>query len=173
MSISVCTETAHHLLQDGWRSFPSGHSSAAFSGLGFLSIFICGQSHALRPRTNLISLLLTLSPLIAAALIAISRLEDYRHDPYDVTAGSALGLTIAYLSYRRYFPPLKAMKCDKPFVSRAESMNKAHRKDMEDGYGLVRGEAMILGRRLEPDEGDEAIPLRHVEAGRRGSESGL
>ena len=51
-------------------------------------------------------------------------------------------------------------------------MEKANGPDREDGYGLVRGEALILSRRLEPDEGDEAIPLRHVEAGRRDLESG-
>lgn len=34
----VCTETDHHVLHDGWRSFPSGHSSLAFSGLGYLAL---------------------------------------------------------------------------------------------------------------------------------------
>ena len=34
----VCTETDPHTLHDGWRSFPSGHSSFAFSGLGYLAL---------------------------------------------------------------------------------------------------------------------------------------
>src|SRR5271154_6842480 len=38
VSIDVCTETDPHVLQDGWRSFPSGHSSFAFAGLGFLAL---------------------------------------------------------------------------------------------------------------------------------------
>ena len=38
VTIDVCTETKHHLLHDGWRSFPSGHSSFAFSGLGYLAL---------------------------------------------------------------------------------------------------------------------------------------
>ncbi|KAL8655140.1 MAG: hypothetical protein Q9226_003164 [Calogaya cf. arnoldii] len=90
VTIDVCTEKDHHILHDGWRSFPSGHSSFAFSGLGFLSLFLAGQLHVFRPRTDLFRVLLALVPLIGAALIAISRCEDYRHDVYDVTVGSIL-----------------------------------------------------------------------------------
>ena len=39
VSIDVCTEEDPHTLQDGWRSFPSGHSSFAFSGLGYLAVY--------------------------------------------------------------------------------------------------------------------------------------
>ena len=39
VSIDVCRETDHHTLHDGWRSFPSGHSSFAFSGLGYLAMY--------------------------------------------------------------------------------------------------------------------------------------
>jgi diacylglycerol diphosphate phosphatase / phosphatidate phosphatase len=38
LTIEVCTETNHHVLQDGWRSFPSGHSSFSFAGLGYLAL---------------------------------------------------------------------------------------------------------------------------------------
>ena len=38
VTFDVCTETDHHILHDGWRSFPSGHSSFAFSGLGYLAL---------------------------------------------------------------------------------------------------------------------------------------
>ena len=38
VTVDVCTETDPHRLHDGWRSFPSGHSSLAFSGLGFLAL---------------------------------------------------------------------------------------------------------------------------------------
>lgn len=78
VTIDVCTETNHHVLHDGWRSFPSGHSSFAFSGLGFLALFFCGQLHVFRPRTDLGRVLLALAPILGAALIAISRCEDYR-----------------------------------------------------------------------------------------------
>ena len=38
VTFEVCTEENHHILHDGWRSFPSGHSSFAFSGLGYLAL---------------------------------------------------------------------------------------------------------------------------------------
>jgi len=78
VSFDVCTETDHHTLHDGWRSFPSGHSSFAFSGLGYLALFFAGQMHVFRPRTDLARALLAIAPLLGAAMIAISRCEDYR-----------------------------------------------------------------------------------------------
>ena len=78
--------------------------------------------HVFRPRTDLARVLIALAPLIGAALIAISRLEDYRHDVYDVTVGSVLGMLIAYFSYKRYYPGLKSSKCDTPYPSRAEQV---------------------------------------------------
>ncbi|KAF2750096.1 PAP2-domain-containing protein [Sporormia fimetaria CBS 119925] len=129
VTFSVCTEEDHHVLHDGWRSFPSGHSSFAFSSLGYLTLFISGQCHVLRPRTDLARVLLALAPLLGAALIAISRCEDYRHDVYDVTIGSALGWTVAYFTYRRYYPRLRSKRCDEPYPSPAEGWSKV--KDEE------------------------------------------
>lgn len=40
ITIEVCTQTDHYRLHDGWRSFPSGHSSFAFSGLGYLALYV-------------------------------------------------------------------------------------------------------------------------------------
>lgn len=40
VGIEVCTELDHHTLYDGFRSFPSGHSSFAWGGLGYLSLCV-------------------------------------------------------------------------------------------------------------------------------------
>ena len=48
-------------------------------------------------------------------MIAISRLEDYRHDVFDVVSGSTLGLAIAYFNWRRYYPSLVSRDCDEPY----------------------------------------------------------
>ena len=117
VTIDICTETHHHTLHDGWRSFPSGHSSVAFAGLTWLALFLASQTHLLRPRASLITVLLCLAPLLGAALIAISRLEDYRHDIGDVICGSALGFVVAYFNWRRYYPSLLSKGCDEPFAA--------------------------------------------------------
>jgi diacylglycerol diphosphate phosphatase/phosphatidate phosphatase len=149
VTISVCTETDHHILHDGWRSFPSGHSSFAFSGLGFLALFFAGQMHVFRPRTDLSKALLAIAPLLGAALIAISRCEDYRHDVYDVTCGSILGMGIAYFSYRRYYPRLRSPQCDEPFPSRESSFNEGFAKIKDDE------ETARTAREFELSEEDE------------------
>lgn len=49
VTFSVCTQANEHILQEGWRSFPSGHSSFAFAGLGFLSLFVGATIHCRVP----------------------------------------------------------------------------------------------------------------------------
>jgi len=91
--------------------------------------------HVFRPRTDLSRALLSIVPLLCAAMIAISRCEDYRHDVYDVTCGSILGMSIAYFSYRRYYPRLRSPKCDEPFPSRESSF--------DDGFGKIKNDEEV------------------------------
>lgn len=68
--------------------------------------------HVFRPRADFSRCLLSFAPLLCALMVAISRLDDYRHDIYDVTCGSILGLLVAYFCYRRYYPSLGSALCD-------------------------------------------------------------
>ncbi|KAK1147903.1 hypothetical protein N8T08_000418 [Aspergillus melleus] len=158
---TVCTQTNQHILQEGWRSFPSGHSSFSFAGLGYLSFFISGQMHVFRPRTDLCRCLIALTPLLCALMVAISRLDDYRHDVYDVTSGSVLGIFVAFFSYRRYYPALRSPICDIPH----------EKEDLvgPDGFAKLPGDeeqqlqgSGLLSRRWESEEsyqlGDSASP---------------
>ncbi|KAK7754490.1 hypothetical protein SLS62_003510 [Diatrype stigma] len=158
VGIDVCTETDHHTLHDGWRSFPSGHSSFSFAGLGYLALFLAGQLRIFRDRRDLGRALVCLAPLVGAALIAISRCQDYRHDVYDVSVGTALGLVVSWFSYRRYWPRLGSRRCHEPYPApgsaEAEAEIHGERDDDEDddrdgrGWRRVRDEeeGPILGR---------------------------
>jgi len=153
VGVEVCTETRHHTLHDGWRSFPSGHSSFAFSGLGYLTLFFAGQFHVFRPQSNLTQVLLTFVPIAGAAAIAISRLEDYRHGPIDISAGSILGFVVAYISYRRYYPAWRSARCHIPFPVKTDP-DHLFPRDEEEGE---RPDAAQF--ELADDESEDELPL--------------
>jgi diacylglycerol diphosphate phosphatase/phosphatidate phosphatase len=91
--------------------------------------------------------------LLGAALIAISRCEDYRHDVYDVTCGGLLGFGIALFCYRRYYPPLRAMRCDEPFAAPVIGADGRF-KDEEERISSAQ-EYQIGGGDADADDGSE------------------
>jgi len=112
-ALKACAGKPEDVL-DGRRSFPSGHSSTAFSGMMFLSLWIAGMtgawciSRTAPARSFLASkmarLALSLLPLIFATWVAISRLEDYKHHKEDVIIGSLIGALSATVCYLAYWP---------------------------------------------------------------------
>lgn len=49
---------------------------------------------------------IVLTPALSAAVVAGTRIMDARHHPFDVLTGSAMGILVAWISYRQYFPPI-------------------------------------------------------------------
>jgi diacylglycerol diphosphate phosphatase / phosphatidate phosphatase len=96
----------NQLIRVGFRSFPSGHSSSSFAGLFYLSLYLAGKLHVLDQRGEVWRTLVVLIPTLVASCIAISRIMDARHHPFDVLFGSAMGILVAWGSYRQYFPPV-------------------------------------------------------------------
>ncbi|KAL6300545.1 phosphatidic acid phosphatase type 2/haloperoxidase [Sparassis latifolia] len=120
-TVTICTQTNKAMLKDGWMSFPSGHSSLSFAGLGFLAFYLSGKLHLFDHRGCAPKAWLALTPLSGAALVAISRTMDYRHHATDVLAGSLLGIIVAYFSYRQYYPSLASEHCQKPYSPRIKN----------------------------------------------------
>lgn len=134
VAVGVCTQKSAEILQEGFRSFPSGHSGSAFSGLAYISFFLASQFKLFgRPEVGSISTAMTTSstwhppalflgliafmPILGSSMIAISRLQDYRHDYADVMVGSLIGLVVAYVSWRRFFPGLSDPECAEPYTN--------------------------------------------------------
>ncbi|KAK5134414.1 hypothetical protein LTR08_006461 [Meristemomyces frigidus] len=49
VSASICTQRDASILNDGFRSFPSGHSSFSWSGLLYLTLFLCSKFNIALP----------------------------------------------------------------------------------------------------------------------------
>lgn len=62
--------------------------------------------HVLDNRGEVWKSFIVLIPTLGAALIAVSRIMDARHHPFDVISGSLLGIAVAWAAYRQYFPPV-------------------------------------------------------------------
>ncbi|KAG8931424.1 hypothetical protein FRC02_002758 [Tulasnella sp. 418] len=117
---SICTQTDENIMKDAFRSFVSGHSSLAFSGLGFLTFYLSGKMHLFDRRGHALKSWISLTPLVGATLIGISRTMDYRHHWQDVLIGGLLGLTLAYFCYRQYYPSLEHPLCHRPYSPRVK-----------------------------------------------------
>ncbi len=73
---------------NGNYSFPSGHTSSAFSGAAFI-----GKKYGWKAG---------LPAYIAASYVGWTRIDARKHDPWDVLAGAAIGIGSAYLFTKPY-----------------------------------------------------------------------
>jgi len=80
------------VIKEGYKSFPSGHASGCFAGLGFLSWYLAGKIKAFDRRGHVAKLCIVLLPLLLASMVAVSRVSDYWHHWQDVFAGGLLGM---------------------------------------------------------------------------------
>ncbi|GJN03303.1 hypothetical protein PR202_ga20733 [Eleusine coracana subsp. coracana] len=92
------------VIKEGHKSFPSGHSSWSFAGLGFLAWYLAGKLKAFDRKGHIAKLCLVFLPLLIASLVAVSRVDDYWHHWQDVFAGGIIGLTVASFCYLQFFP---------------------------------------------------------------------
>ncbi|KAF7827753.1 lipid phosphate phosphatase 2-like [Senna tora] len=93
------------VIKEGYKSFPSGHTSGCFAGLGFLAWYLSGKIRAFDRRGHIAKLCIVFLPILIAALVGVSRVDDYWHHWEDVFAGGLLGITVASFCYLQFFPP--------------------------------------------------------------------
>ncbi|KAG0299273.1 hypothetical protein BGZ98_010188 [Dissophora globulifera] len=114
----VCSQTDLAVLKDGYRAFPSGHSSTAFAGLFYISLWLGGKMHIFDRRGYSLKGVILIVPILAALLIAISRVQDYKHAAIDVTWGSIIGIIFAVFAYHQYYPALTDARSHVPHPPR-------------------------------------------------------
>lgn len=131
-SDTQCTGDPHSV-SEARKSFPSGHSSLAFSAAVFLACYLAtkfGMGKATSSaRTWKICTVLT--PPFAAALVAASRTVDNHHHYADVLAGSVLGAAIALTVFQGRSPAMNKL---------AEMEESAELITDAGGYESITGE---------------------------------
>ncbi|KAL2235041.1 UNVERIFIED_CONTAM: Lipid phosphate phosphatase 2 [Sesamum indicum] len=93
------------VIKEGHKSFPSGHTSWSFAGLTFLAWYLSGKIRVFDRRGHVAKLCIIFVPLLLAALVGVSRVDDYWHHWQDVFAGGLIGTTVASFCYLQFFPP--------------------------------------------------------------------
>lgn len=68
--------------------------AGSFAGLGFLSLYLSGKIKVFDQRGHIAKLCIVFLPLLFAALVGVSRVDDYWHHWQDVFAGGLLGMCI-------------------------------------------------------------------------------
>ncbi|BGO96436.1 Lipid phosphate phosphatase 1 [Rhodotorula toruloides] len=161
------------LVKDGRRSFPSGHSSTAWQGLFFLSLYLAGKNGAYAfaapfPRSGplqsrLLRLTIVLAPLFVAGYIVITRLEDHYHHPTDVLTGSFIGASTAFFTYLTYYPSPVVLSTPPGSEEAEERLRVMERPKRvygvkEVGDGWEEGERVEQGRvRLGGADGEAVV----------------
>ncbi|XP_057757165.1 probable lipid phosphate phosphatase 4 [Arachis stenosperma] len=92
------------VIKEGYKSFPSGHTSWSFAGLAFLAWYLSGKIRVFDRRGHIAKLCIVLLPLLIASLIGITRVDDYWHHWTDVFAGAIIGLVVSSICYLLLFP---------------------------------------------------------------------
>eukprot|EP00833_Pecoramyces_ruminatium_P015641 jgi/Orpsp1_1/1189673/evm.model.d7180000073646.1 len=109
---SICKAPREVIIEEQ-QSFPSGHSTCAFSIMSFLALYIAGQIHLMNKK-RVWKYFTAGLPLVLALVVALSRVMDYKHHWEDVTVGSLIGIFCGIIFYFNYYPSLRDPKCDIP-----------------------------------------------------------
>jgi diacylglycerol diphosphate phosphatase/phosphatidate phosphatase len=97
------------IINEGRKSFPSGHTSSSFAGFAYSSLYIGYQLRLFSPHTFVLKTLFFIIPWIIAILVAVTRIFDNKHHFSDIFSGAVIGIIFAFFSFFLYFPALKKL----------------------------------------------------------------
>ncbi len=118
--LHVTERRARRRLNDGQKSFFSGHASNSFAIFGYTSLVLGGHyvwGSRATSRTRAVGLAAQAVLMTGATFIAASRVTDGRHHTSDVVTGAAVGTVFANFSYWRRFDRSGYLRLGKPSAS--------------------------------------------------------
>ncbi|UKZ72567.1 hypothetical protein TrVFT333_000199 [Trichoderma virens FT-333] len=96
----ICTGDPDQI-DDSLESFPSGHTTAAFAGFVYLSLYLNAKLKVFANyHPAMWKLIAVYAPILGAVLIGGALTIDEFHNWYDVFAGAVIGTIMAFSAYR-------------------------------------------------------------------------
>lgn len=104
-TMQICLQGNKALINEGFRSFPSGHASTIFAAQTVMGLYLAGKLRLWDCRGFSWKIVVAVvHPLATALAISVSRISDNRHKLADVVVGGAIGVFFGVLFYSFYFP---------------------------------------------------------------------
>ncbi|KAI4721113.1 acid phosphatase/Vanadium-dependent haloperoxidase [Aureobasidium sp. EXF-10727] len=176
VSSSICTQPDRKVLNEGFRSFLSGHSSMSWSGLLYLSLWLASKFNMLIPYLGhgapsrndehdidqesrdraaappVFGAIIVLIPICLAFFICSTRYVDFKHQGIDIFSGAVLGIMTSWVGFRWYHGSLTR---GQPWTWSPRSRDRAFAVSSGTngwiGDGIVMRERVQRGRDVDVD----------------------
>ncbi|KZL63788.1 PAP2 superfamily protein [Colletotrichum tofieldiae] len=128
----VCTGDMKEI-NDSLESFPSGHTTAAFAGLGYLFLYLNAKFKVFSDyHPAMWKLIITYIPILGAVLIGGALTIDEFHNWYDIFAGAAIGIVFAFSSYRMTYAAIWDFRFNHIPLNRGQAFHYAADAELYD-----------------------------------------
>ncbi|KAJ7063056.1 acid phosphatase/Vanadium-dependent haloperoxidase [Mycena amicta] len=119
---SIC-QGDKNTIDDSLESMPSGHSTAAWAGLFYLSLYFNAQLKVMSAHNSAYwKMILMFAPLLGASLISGALTVDEFHNWYDVVAGAVIGTSTAIVAFRSTFAAVLDFRFNHILLPRTTSL---------------------------------------------------
>jgi len=129
------------------QSFPSGHTSFAFTTMTYLTLYLAGQLRIFFGTGRVWKYFICAIPNFFAWYVPLSRLMDYRHHWQDVVAGGIIGLLYGVGVYYFFYPSLRDPNCDIPIKRfckcKKEKKEKIDEVEEDDEHEEAKPEEIV------------------------------
>lgn len=109
-NVSICGNPDVDEINQGFKSFPSGHAATAFTSATFSFLVFASRHRIFDNRGVAFKIIVSIIPFFFSTFITATRYSDNRHFFIDLFVGVIIGIGSAYVAYHFYFPHFKDVK---------------------------------------------------------------